>query len=131
VDQPDEFPSLLPVAKKIVAQTLAQHLVGVAPPGGVTSDMVAEVRSINRERKIEAVIEDKPYEEMRVEDHPDYKLLPSGRIFYLDYSYGNLSAPRPDTDPQGPVGRSGPRNRALEKWKKALKDIEDGDQGTR
>ncbi len=128
MDQSSDFPSLLPVAMKIAALPIGLDLVNVVPMGS-SPDLVDEVKRINRDRKIEAITEDKPYEEMRVQDHPDYK-GPSANLFYMDYSYGGtLSSPQPD--PQKPVGRRGPRNRTLEKWKKALKDIEDGNEGTR
>ena len=100
---------------------MASELVGVVPMGA-TPDLVAEVKRINRDRKIEAITEDKPYEEMRVEDHPDYR-GPSGKLFYLDYSYGGSTSC--SSDPHKSGGRRGPKNRTLEKWNKLLNDMKD------
>lgn len=106
---------------------MASDLVGVVPMGP-TPDLVAEVRRINRDRKIEAITEDKPYEEMRVEDHPDYR-GPFGELFYLDYSYGGSTSS--SSDPHKPGGRRGPKNRTLGKWDKLLNDLQDESEGNR
>ena len=45
-----------------------------------------DVKIENRDRKIESIVEDKEFEEMKVEDHPDYK-GPSGQLFYMDFKY--------------------------------------------
>lgn len=94
-----DFPSLLPIAMKISAQTIGTDLVSVAPIGGGNSgsEMDAirkEVKAENRDRKIDSLIEDKEFEEMKVEDHPDYRVLkgPSGQLFYLDFKYGGTES---------------------------------------
>ena len=84
--------SLLPMSMKIASQTIAMDLVSVQPIGGVGSERLKEiekeVKSTNRDRIIDSVIEDKEYEEMKVEDHPDFKKgMPSGQLFYLDYQF--------------------------------------------
>lgn len=89
----DNFGSLLPMSMKIASRLVANDLVSVQPLGGPSPDKLdeikKEVKSTNRDRKIDSVIEGKDYEEMKVEDHPDFKKgLPKGSLFYLDYQYG-------------------------------------------
>jgi hypothetical protein len=90
----NDFPSLLPMAKKIVAKTVGLDIVAVKPMSspGVPSEetmrrIKAEVKAENRERKINNVLEDEEYKEMDITEHPDYN-GPVGNLFYLDYSYG-------------------------------------------
>jgi len=94
----NEFPSLLPIAKKIVAKTVGLDLVSVKPmssPGGMSQEererIEAEVKSENRDGKIDALIEGKEYTEKKVEEHPDYK-SGGGQLFYIDYTYGGSSS---------------------------------------
>ena len=95
----EDFPTLLPIAMKVSAQTIGTDLVSVAPiGGGNTSDKLKEIREDvkieNRDRKIESIVEDKEFEEMKVEDHPDYikPKGPSGQLFYLDFQYGGTES---------------------------------------
>lgn len=95
----EDFPTLLPIAMKISAQTIGTDLVSVAPIGGGNSgdEMDAirkEVKAENRDRKIDSLIEDKEFEEMKVEDHPDYRVSkgPSDQLFYLDFKYGGTES---------------------------------------
>lgn len=83
----NNFPSLLPIAVRVASQTLGQDLVSVQPLSGLSQEEMAKIKSINRERKIESIIEDKEYVEMKPEDHPDYRRGPSSDLFYLDYEY--------------------------------------------
>ena len=104
VTTPDEIitsqpESLLPIAMKIAAQTIGQDLVSVAPMGGGNSGdemkkIKQEVKIENRDRKIDALVEGKDFEEMKPEDHPDYikPSGPSGHLFYLDYTYGSTNS---------------------------------------
>ena len=94
----EDFPAILPIAMKVAAQTIGTDLVTVAPiGGGNTPDELKEIREDvkieNRDRKIEAVVEGKEFEEMKVEDHPDYvkPTGPSGQLFYMDFKYGTQS----------------------------------------
>ncbi len=94
----EDFP-LLPVAMKISAQTVGLDLVSVNPIGGGNSgdemeSIRKEVKAENRDRKIDSLIEDKEFEEMKIEDHPDYKVIqgPSGQLFYLDFKYGETES---------------------------------------
>jgi hypothetical protein len=87
----NDFPSLLPISKKIVAKTVGLDIVAVKPMSspGVPSEetmrrIKAEVKAENRERKINNVLEDEEYKEMDITEHLDY----NGNLFYLDYSYG-------------------------------------------
>lgn len=91
----DQFPSILPTVMRVAAQTIGKDLVDVAPIGGMTREETERIRNEvkieNRERKIESVVDDKEYKEMKVEDHPDYKVRnPSGSLFYLDYKYWQM-----------------------------------------
>ena len=90
----EDFPSLLPISKKIVAKTVGLDLVSVKPmssPGGTSEETMerikTEVKAENRERKINNVLEDEDFKEMDITEHPDYN-GPVGNLFYLDYSYG-------------------------------------------
>ena len=96
--QPD-FGSLLPLAMKVAAQTIALDLVPVQPMGGGNSGdemkkIKQEVKAENRERKIDALVEGKEFNEMKPEDHPDYKEYngPSAKLFYMDYVYGSTNS---------------------------------------
>ena len=93
----NDFPSLLPISKKIVAKTIGLDIVAVKPmssPGGTSEETMerikAEVKAENRERKINNVLEDEEYKEMDITEHEDYN-GPVGNLFYLDYSYGGGS----------------------------------------
>jgi hypothetical protein len=93
-----EFDSFMfPVAMKIASQTISQDLISVNPIGtqavGEELDRIKnEVKSINREGKIDSVVDDKEFEEMKVEDHPDFRSsIPRGNLFYMDFQYGTSS----------------------------------------
>ena len=95
----EDFQTLLPIAMKVSAQTIGTDLVSVAPIGGGNSGPEMEsirqdVKIENRDRKIESIVEDKEFEEMKVEDHPDYikPKGPSGQLFYLDFIYGGTES---------------------------------------
>lgn len=94
----EEFPSLLPISMKIFSQTISTNLVPVMPIGGGNTydeikDIREEVKIENRNRKIESVVEGKEFEEMKLEDHPDYikPKGPSGELFYMDFKYGGTN----------------------------------------
>jgi hypothetical protein len=91
--------TLLPMAKQIFAKTVGLDIVPVMPIGGGNSGTEMEsirqdVKIENRDRKIESIVEDKEFEEMKVEDHPDYRKSkgPSGQLFYLDFQYGGTES---------------------------------------
>jgi len=95
----EDFSTLLPMAMKVSAKTIGTDLVTVAPIGGGNSGPEMEsirqdVKIENRDRKIESIVEDKEFEEMKVEDHPDYikPKGPSGQLFYLDFTYGGTES---------------------------------------
>ena len=95
----EDFPTRLPMAMKVSAQTIGTDLVSVMPIGGGNSGPEMEsirqdVKIENRDRKIESIVEDKEFEEMKVEDHPDYikPKGPSGQLFYLDFQYGGTES---------------------------------------
>ena len=98
-DTVEDFPALLPIAMKIAAQTIGTDIVPVVPiGGGNTSEEMEEIRKEvkieNRDRKIESIVEGKDFEEMKVQDHPDYikPQGPSGQLFYLDFKYGGTES---------------------------------------
>jgi len=83
--------SMFPISKRISSQTIGMNLVSVSPMGNTSEENTKisnEIKSINRNRKIESLIEDKKFEEMKIQDHPEYK-GPHGNLFYLDYIYGS------------------------------------------
>ena len=96
--QPD-YGSLLPIAMRVAAQTIGQDLVSVQPMGGGNSGdemkkIKQEVKIENRDRKIDALVEGKEFNEMKPEDHPDYKESkgPIGQLFYMDMVYGSTNS---------------------------------------
>jgi hypothetical protein len=54
----------------------------------------AEIKQENRDSKIEALVDGTEYKEKKVEEHPDYKKMPGGELFYLDYKYGHKKTRR-------------------------------------
>ena len=94
-----DFPTLLPMTKQISAQTIGLDIVPVMPIGGGNSGSEMEsirqdVKIENRDRKIESIVEDKEFEEMKVEEHPDYRKPkgPLGQLFYMDFKYGGTES---------------------------------------
>jgi len=91
-----DFPLLLPIAMSFATRTIGQDLVSVKPMNSNSEEefekIKNEVKAENRERKIDSLIEDKEFQEMTVEKHPDYKPGPSGKLFYIDYHYGATSS---------------------------------------
>jgi hypothetical protein len=90
----NDFPSLLPISKKIVAKTVGLDIVAVKPmnsPGGTSEETMerikAEVKAENRQRKINNVLEDEEYKEMDITEHEDYN-GPNGSLLYMDFVYG-------------------------------------------
>jgi hypothetical protein len=91
-----DFPSILPMAMRVASQTVGLDLVSVKPMESINHEEMDriknEVKAENRERKIDALTENKDFEEMKVEEHPDYKIPgPTGKLFYLDFQYGTAS----------------------------------------
>jgi hypothetical protein len=92
----DDFASLLPTAIRIVAKTISQDLIFASKEeiDVVKNKLLTE----NRDGKIESIINDKEFNEKRLEDDPEYQKLikrsvtqgPSGQLFYLDYKYDDL-----------------------------------------
>jgi hypothetical protein len=85
---------IFPIAKRIFATTIAQDLVEVKPLGGANSgDEIKKIKSDlkaeNRDRKIESLVDDKEFKEMKIEEHPDYKATepPRATLMYMDMVY--------------------------------------------
>ena len=110
----ESFPSLLPIAKKISAQTIGIDLVSVQPMKDFGNSekererIKREVATINRDRKLDSIIEDKEFEEFKEEDHELYKTGPTSNLFYLDYSY---STPSTSTNYSAPINKRGKKKR--------------------
>lgn len=86
---------ILPMAIRVAAKTISNDLVDVKPMSSpFLSDedlnrINAEVRSNNRDGKIDSILDGVDYEEKSIYDHPDYwKVIPKAKLFYLDYVYG-------------------------------------------
>lgn len=92
--QPDY--NILPIAMKIAAQTIGHDLVSVKPMSSNSEDEMnkieQEVKAENRERKIDALVEGKEFNEMKVEEHPDFNSGPTGKLFYMDFVYGSTNS---------------------------------------
>ncbi len=59
--------------------------------GSFDPQIVNEVKIENRNRKVQSIIENKEFVEMKIEDHPGYKPFPSGKLSYMDFIYGTSS----------------------------------------
>jgi hypothetical protein len=91
-----EFPTLLPIAMKVAAKTIAQDLCFASQEE--INEVKSRVQSENRDGKIEAIIEGGEFTEKKLEDDSEYKELmkkgvtplsaPTGQLFYLDFKYG-------------------------------------------
>ena len=96
-DGAEDFQSILPVVKKIAAQTIGLDLVAVKPIGSGNSDdelnrIKSDVASENRDRKIDSLLEDKEFEQMEINQHPDFKPFPTIDLMYLDFKYGGTES---------------------------------------
>ncbi len=94
-----DFSSILPLATRVVSQTIAQNLLPVQPLSSMMSQeeldrINNEVKSVNRDGKIESLFEGKEFKEMKPEDHPDWEKLPTGKLFYIDFKYGHKKTRR-------------------------------------
>jgi len=101
IDLPSEL-NLLPIAMKVVPQTIGLNLVPVVPMTNGPNDEALEkikneVKSVNRDNKIDSLIDGSEFNEMKVEDHPDYSKSNSG-LFYIDYMYDTLNDVDQDTN---------------------------------
>ena len=93
----NDFPSLLPLAMKVAAKTIATDLIFASKEE--IDEVKNKVQSENRDGKIDAIIKGDEYVEKKLEDDEEYKNLmkkgvqplsaPSGVLFYLDYVYNN------------------------------------------
>lgn len=95
-----EFPTILPMAMKVAAQTIGQNLVTVNPmphPGMSQEEIDRinnEIKKENRDGKIDSIVEGKDYKELKPEEHPDWNPGPVGSLFYLDYKYSHKKTRR-------------------------------------
>ena len=111
------FPSLLPIAKKIAAQTIGLDLVTVNPMKGFGNSeeekerIKREVAIINRDRKLDSILENKEFEEFKEEEHELYKTGSRYNLFYLDYAYATPSTPSTSTNYIPPINKTGKKKR--------------------
>ena len=94
-----EFPTLLPIAMKVAAKTIANDLIFASKEE--IEEVKNRIQSENRDGKIESIIEDKEFVEKKLEDDPEYKELikkgvtpmstPTGNLFYIDFKYDGES----------------------------------------
>lgn len=97
--QSSGFPSLFPLAVQVAAKTVAFDLVSVQPMGGdstLLEKAKKKVTAVNRERQIDDILDDVPFEPLKIEDTDEYKDYlksgsPKGNLFYIDYQYGNAT----------------------------------------
>lgn len=87
-----DYPGILPLAKKVAAQTIGLNLVSVQPIDGLTKQererLEAEIKQENRDAKIDTIVEGKEFTEKTIKDHPDYKSGPQLDLIHLDFKYG-------------------------------------------
>jgi hypothetical protein len=96
-----DFPSLLPIAMRVAAKTIAQDIGGGFASKEEIDSVKNRITQENRDGKIESIIDDKPFTEKKLEEDQEYKELmrkgvtpvsgPSGQLFYLDFQYGTAS----------------------------------------
>ena len=91
----ESFSNLLPIAIKIGAQKISSNLVSVQPMDGLTNDerekIKIDISTINRDRKIDSILENKEFKEFKEKDHELFlkKKGPSMDLFYLDFVYSS------------------------------------------
>lgn len=90
--------NLLPIVKRVYSKTIGLDLVEVKPMGGGNSGeeikkIKSDLKTENRDRKIESLVDDKEFKEMKIEEHPDYKPIepPRSTLMYMDFVYGDSS----------------------------------------
>jgi hypothetical protein len=91
--------SLFPMAVKVAAQTIGLDLVSVQPMGGdytLLDKAKKKVTAVNRERQIDDILDDVPFEPLKIEETQEYQDYlksgaPNGNLFYIDYQYGNAT----------------------------------------
>jgi hypothetical protein len=97
----EEFTSLLPMAMKVSAKTLALDLCFASEEE--IDEVKKKVQSENRDGKIDALINNSEFTEKKLEDDHQYKELmkkvtplsaPVGNLFYLDFKYGHKKTRR-------------------------------------
>lgn len=98
---PADFPSLLPIVKKVAAQTIGHNLVSVKPMGGPGTlseeerDRIkGELRRINRKSRIDSILNETVFKErteLTKEEYEridiNYKDMPKGLIHFIDYDF--------------------------------------------
>lgn len=89
------FASLaLPLARRVAAQTLSMG------DEKLLEEAKIKVAAINRDRKIDSILFDEDYQELKLEDTEEYQeylksglvsvkplSAPTGQLFYMDYKY--------------------------------------------
>jgi len=95
-------PSLFPMAVRVAAQTIGQNLVSVQPMSWADEKLLEKakkkVTAVNRERQIDDILDDKPFEPLKLEDTDEYKEYkktivggPKMDLLYIDFQYSNAT----------------------------------------
>ena len=86
--------NLLPIAIRVAAKTISNDLVSVNPlfmKDNLLKEAEIKVSTINRERKLNSIVNDVKYEEYKIEETEEYKKYeekrPKVMLHYLDYMY--------------------------------------------
>ena len=93
--------SMLPIAVRVSARTISSNLVSVAPTNGIDIDLLnkikSEIKSENRDSKIDSIVSGTNHTEKTIKDHPDYieNSRPNPSLFYLDFKYGSTQSDYP------------------------------------
>jgi len=70
--------NLSPPIRKVSAKTIGANLISVVPMGSTTGRdseikrIISETTKINRDLKIDCILNDREYREVTIEEHPDY-----------------------------------------------------------
>lgn len=89
--------NILPMAMKIAAKTIGHDLVTVIPisqnymSSSNLEKIKNEVKSINRNSKIDSILKGATYKKMEINDHPDY-IKNSNQLLYFDVKYGEATS---------------------------------------
>ena len=88
--------AVLPLVRRVAAQTLSMG------DEKLLEEAVIKVTATNRDRKIDSILFDEDYEELKLEDTEEYQeylksglasvqpiSAPTGLLFYLDFKYDN------------------------------------------
>lgn len=98
----ESFPNLFPIAMQVSAKTIGLDLVSVQPMKGFGDEELLKkaekkVTAVNRERQIDDILHDIPFEPLDIKDTDEYKEYektcgPKANLMYIDFKYGSATA---------------------------------------